>query len=106
MHVVSFVVVPALAAGVTVGALLAIARPAVGAAPNLFQDFTYTIGGAFVGEIIGGGGALLLGRIAAGNDRSVGLAVNMMTVIGGGAGIAIGTTAGVVMSIALSYFGR
>lgn len=100
----SVIVGPALSTGFSAGALLAIVRPAVGSSPCLLQDFGCTISGALAGEIIGTVGTYIVARSAAGNDRSVGAAVGLMTLIGGATGLAIGTAAGVVASVAISLF--
>lgn len=102
MSFASFVLKPAISAGLSSGLILAIGRPVIGAAPNLIQDFSCTIGGALVGEIISEIGAFLVEKTAAGNDRNTGLRIVIMTFIHGGAGIAIGTTTGMLTSIALS----
>lgn len=106
MNLASIIVKPPLIAGLVAGATLAIARPAVGAAPNLQQDFLCTIGGAFVGEIIGAGAPLLLASLSDSNDPSRFASLGLVAAVAGSAGIAIGATVGAVISIALSVFGK
>lgn len=103
--VLSFVAGPTLSVGVSAGVLLAIARPAVGSAPCLVQDFTCTIGGAIAGELIGGIGTYIVARCAAGNE-SVGAVVGIMTLVGGATGLAIGVATGVITSVAISVFSK
>ena len=102
----SFLITPALSAGFSAGCLLAVARPAVGSTPHLLQDFVCPMIGALAGEIIGGGGVLLLGAIAAkkSKDPTGFAAVGFAAILAGGVGITVGTVAGVVTSIGLSYF--
>lgn len=102
--VTSIAIKSALLAGVGAGIMLAVARQAVGARPSLVQDFSYTIGGAFIGEIIGVIGPHLVGKLTTDMNPNACSAISFITFIGGCAGLAIGTTAGAVASVAQSYF--
>ncbi len=94
----------ALVTSLPVGCSLAVARVAVGSAPQLAQDFGLVIGGALVFEIVSAVGILLASAKPKPGDNAGDAATGFMLLFGVPFAAGVGAVAGAVTSVTWSIF--